>query len=761
MGQKLVKYCMDKIQHALKKTKASALPESLNYPPTPVIFNTQESNFEKNFLRFLKSTPVYFIHDNYVEQLTELFFLQNPQYKEDHSESQKPLKIFLDSNRDEYGQYSYTGTWIYYPWNQIIMHILDERSYFDLRTHRNRFLITPHEQKKLYEATLGIAGLSVGNSVALTLAYTGVAKTMKLADPDVFALSNLNRVRVPAYYIGAKKVYVAAQQIYEINPYADLILYPEGLTQNNLRDFLVGKPQLDLVVDEMDNLKMKIFIRLAARSVRLPVVMATDNSDNGIVDVDRFDIDPHGGPFGGLPAIDLETVIKGINFGEPLDLTMEEKIRLSSQIVGPSGVATRMQDSLKEVGKTIASWPQLGISAFLGGVNTAYVVKGILLGQSIASGKKHISLDEIFLDDYRSNKSQKIRSQKTKKFVEYIQTLNSKDIPQVWTVKERDFPKKGSLDDKIRFLIKYAILAPSTHNTQPWKFTMRKNQLILNLDNTRALPNSDPKKREAYLSIGAALENTLIAASYFGLNTDVKFIKNTKDEISIQIRCSEKRSNYYNSLFSEIVKRFTDRSLFRKRIIPKKIVIGLNKLNIDPHLSLNFIQKGSMKNELAALLGNASIESMKNILFRKELAHWIRNNFTKQRDGFSIGLPDIQSLIAPFLMHEVNLERRSKKSREHIMVENSPAVIIISTQADTKENWIKAGQLYERVALYMSKNGLRHSIHAAIIEHQKSHQQLRTKLGIKYYPQVFIRIGYGKGPIQYTPRRDDSEVFNI
>jgi hypothetical protein len=66
-------------------------------------------------------------------------------------------------------------------------------------------------------------------------------------------------------------------------------------------------------------------------------------------------------------------------------------------------------------------------------------------------------------------------------------------------------PATGTAPDKARFAIRYAILAPSSHNTQPWRFVIIGSELLVCADRTRSLPNMDPFDRELIISRGAAL----------------------------------------------------------------------------------------------------------------------------------------------------------------------------------------------------------------------------------------------------------------
>src|SRR3989344_4168089 len=93
-----------------------------------------------------------------------------------------------------------------------------------------------------------------------------------------------------------------------------------------------------------------------------------------------------------------------------------------------------------------------------------------------------------------------------------------------WLVKETDFPHNKSITEKAKFLIRYALLAPSSHNTQPWKFSIKQNRINIFLDEQRRLLYSDRANREAFISLGCALENIIIATNHFNLYTQVNYL---------------------------------------------------------------------------------------------------------------------------------------------------------------------------------------------------------------------------------------------
>ena len=85
---------------------------------------------------------------------------------------------------------------------------------------------------------------------------------MKIADPDIIEITNLNRMRATAFDIGNNKADVAAQNVWEIDPFAEIEVWNEGVHLAKLKDFLLRKPALDIFVDEMDDISMKVAARL-------------------------------------------------------------------------------------------------------------------------------------------------------------------------------------------------------------------------------------------------------------------------------------------------------------------------------------------------------------------------------------------------------------------------------------------------------------------------------------------------------------------
>ncbi|MFA5954337.1 MAG: ThiF family adenylyltransferase [Patescibacteria group bacterium] len=369
-------------------------------PSKPQLFNLAEENDRAQVSALLQGNKIQQVVDDYREQLVELYQIEHP------ANVYAPtfvaeLEAHLAALEKEAPLWS-RGRWAFFPWIGTIVHVLEEAPFQTVRTARNRNLITEAEQKKFYNTVVGIAGLSVGNSVALAIVLQGGARHIRLADHDALALSNTNRVRAGVADLGLPKVEMTARQIYLLNPYATVELFPDGITKDNIAAFFEGPPKLDVVIDEVDNLAVKYLIREQAKKHRLPIVMAADNGDNAVVDIERYDQNPDLAFFQGR--------LGDVTYEELLSLDKFGIGKMITKHVGPENVTERMQQSLLEMGKTIVSWPQLGGAALLNGAAVAYAVRKIIIDEPLEDNRALISLDEKLIPTYNSEAEQAKRA---------------------------------------------------------------------------------------------------------------------------------------------------------------------------------------------------------------------------------------------------------------------------------------------------------------------------------------------------------------
>lgn len=446
----------------------------------------------------LKSTPAIRVHDELHNQLRELVRALSPSVKFGSVELDKAAWDHLgDTPAQQY------GVWVYYPWSQRLVHLLDEHEFAQVRTDRNRNKITSGEQAVLATKRLGVIGLSVGQSASMVLAQERAFGELRLADFDTLDLSNLNRIRSGVERLGLNKSINTAREIAEIDPFLRVTCFPEGITEGNIDRFLTEGGRLDLLIEECDSVAVKIIARRKARELRIPVVM--DTSDRGLIDVERFDLEP-GRPIlhGLVDHLDLDLAAKA--------RTNEEKLPFVIPIIGLDTMSTRMKASMLEIETTVTTWPQLASAVVMGGAIVGHVARRILLDQPMPSGRWWIDPDDLFgVQEVEPTPAQN----------QAEGSIIARDVRSIGSDTMRSIaermpigPSQAALSpEEASALALAGSMAPSGGNCQPWKFLHHKGRLFLFMDLERANSALDPGLRYAYLGMGACTENVLLEAS--------------------------------------------------------------------------------------------------------------------------------------------------------------------------------------------------------------------------------------------------------
>ena len=316
--------------------------------------------------------------DALAESLEELFVVRHPQFRKQPFRDSPEWKIFL---RQTAGQ----EQWVYFPWQRAAVRILSEQLYFALRTARNKNLITKTEQEQYRGMKVGVAGLSVGSSIIASLVLTGGPKVLKIADFDTLAPSNLNRIRAGIADLGIPKIELVARDIWNADPFAKLYLWNQGISEKQIEKFMVGAPRLDVFIDEMDSLEVKVAARVIAKRARMPVLMATDYGDSVLLDVERFDQEPRRPIFHGI--------LGNLTVKQAREAKGPQWFALVEKIIGGKFMPQRHRESLREVGKTLAGVPQLGTDALLAGAAVSRAVRQIANREKLPSGRYLLDLN--------------------------------------------------------------------------------------------------------------------------------------------------------------------------------------------------------------------------------------------------------------------------------------------------------------------------------------------------------------------------------
>jgi molybdopterin/thiamine biosynthesis adenylyltransferase len=404
-------------------------------------------------LEQLRADPVIEFIDHHYEQLEELHSLR------------PPLDPELVAERCR---------WAYYPWRRTVVAVLGPRAFRAVRLDRNRNTITAEEQTRLSALRIGVAGLSVGHVIAHTLAAQGLCGELRLADFDRIKLSNLNRVPATVLDLGLNKAEVAARRIAELDPYLPVQVMGVALTVDTVDEFLNG---LDIVVEECDSLDMKAILRESARARRIPVLMAT--SDRGLVDVERFDLQPQRPILHGL--------LGGLDVARLSGMSSREKVPYMLRFLDAERLSPRVAASLVEIDHTLSTWPQMSSDVVLGATAIAEAVRRIGLGEDLPSGRTRIDVGWAL-----------------------------EQLAEPPTATDRPPPAEDSdppLPGVSGVIAAAAIRAPSGGNAQPWRIEAGPDVITIRLapEHTSTM---DVGFRGSAVALGAALFNAKVAAAH-------------------------------------------------------------------------------------------------------------------------------------------------------------------------------------------------------------------------------------------------------
>src|SRR5262245_10533562 len=187
-----------------------------------------------------------------------------------------------------------------------------------------------------------------------------------------------------------------------------------------------------------------------------------------------------------------------------------------------------------------------------------------------------------------------------------------------WNIAAEDFPENASPQDKWKFLLRYAVLAPSSHNTQPWLFRLRGSEAELYADRTRACHVVDPADRELVMSCGCALYHLRVALAHFRCLEAVSLLPDPGDpdllaRVSLGIQGEESPAE--SLLFHAIPKRRTNRQPFASDPIPYALLGALKQAARDESAWLHFVEEEEARHAVADLIAEGDRRQWANKRF--------------------------------------------------------------------------------------------------------------------------------------------------
>jgi hypothetical protein len=330
------------------------------------------------------------------------------------------------------------------------------------------------------------------------------------------------------------------------------------------------------------------------------------------------------------------------------------------------------------------------------------------------------------------------------------------------SVDPAEFPVGGTTSDVLRFVLRYAVLAPSTYNHQPWQFDVDDTHLDVYLDESRGLAVVDPDDREAVVSCGAAVLNIRLALAYFGYWTAVRLLPDPA-EPALLARVAFDRSVTMTDddrrLFAQITRRYTNRGPFDDRPVPREL---LDRLGVDAAREYVWVHAATDhrdKAALAELIAKGDREQLGDRRFRREVAAWLRTNRSHRRDGIrghALGASELMSVAEPVVVRTFDLGK-GEAARDEQLAAGSPALVVLGTEHDDRLAWLYTGQALQRVLLRCRAHDVWASFLNQPIEVAALRPELAALVGRLGYPQALLRLGYGRDPGP-EPRRPVDDV---
>ncbi|MBB3261911.1 nitroreductase [Paraburkholderia bannensis] len=330
-----------------------------------------------------------------------------------------------------------------------------------------------------------------------------------------------------------------------------------------------------------------------------------------------------------------------------------------------------------------------------------------------------------------------------------------------------DAPRSEPNDDSLRYALGQATLAPSSHNSQPWRFVTDRDRILLCADRLRALPVVDPFDRELTISCGAALFNLRVALASLDIGYAITLFPSTLDpDLLADVRLMNDRTVAAElaPLASAIALRVTTRRPFSAQPVSKEVENALIDAAVAEGVDVACTSDAGTREAIADLVAEGDRRQFGNPGFRRELANWIHPR--RKGDGmpaYAAGLGallDFATPLAASAMRTFDIGDGVAATHRNLAA-GSPLLLCIATGIDDAHAWLAVGEALERVLLVLTSHGLCASYLNQPIESVELRSQLNALLDLPNtaFPQILLRIGHGT-PDGPSPRRPLSDVVS-
>jgi nitroreductase len=304
-------------------------------------------------------------------------------------------------------------------------------------------------------------------------------------------------------------------------------------------------------------------------------------------------------------------------------------------------------------------------------------------------------------------------------------------------------------------LVRYATLAPNGHNSQPWRFRVRENQIQITPDLTRRTPVVDPDDHHMFVSLGAAAENLAIAAAARARPGEAIF--SAAGDGSIDFTFGDARTPE-PALFDAIARRQSTRSDYDGRAVGAADLQLLANAAKAPGVDLMLITDRTQIDRVRDLVLAGNSTQLADPAFIRELKSWIRFNPRQAMatgDGLfsaASGSPALPTWLGPTMLDMV-LKPGADNDKYARQIRSSAGLAVFVSERDDKDHWVRTGRACQRFALQATALGLKHAFINQPVEVARLRPELATLVGLPgRRPDIVMRFGYGAA-LPFSARR--------
>ncbi|MEX2014665.1 MAG: nitroreductase family protein [Candidatus Saccharimonadales bacterium] len=320
---------------------------------------------------------------------------------------------------------------------------------------------------------------------------------------------------------------------------------------------------------------------------------------------------------------------------------------------------------------------------------------------------------------------------------------------------------------KIHHILEYGILAPSTHNTQPWKIKAAENNVKIFADHSKKITQADPTGRDLYMSLGALVKNIELASQAYSVDYKVEPAFQITEKLPVATisfeRLPHETSKIDRDLLNSIKNRQNYRGFFKSHLSKssdvEKIITGVS----EPGADIRLISDEKIIKELAVLTAKGLRMAYASREFRREISSYINHNFSQKKHGlhgYSLRMNFPASVIIPKIMKRKDIGERLSALNYRSFI-SAPAVAVLYSK-DNKEGWLGAGMLMQEVMIKLTGLGITSSIYAAAVEMgnlRTEVSQLTPPKNKNMIPQLLFCIGEPEDELPYSARKKLNKVL--